>query len=83
VAGFLRVFRFPLPSIPPTAPHPSSSIIIRGWYNRPIATSAIVDSVPLYPKKEGKKIAASKCISGYETMIATSFPNRQSNPYLI
>jgi hypothetical protein len=34
-AGFLRVLRFPLPiRIPPTAPHPSSSIIW-GWYNRP------------------------------------------------
>jgi hypothetical protein len=32
---FLRVLRFPLPSlIPPTAPHLSSSII-PGWYNRP------------------------------------------------
>jgi hypothetical protein len=30
-AGFLRVFRFPLPIlIPPTAPHSSSSII-RSW----------------------------------------------------
>jgi hypothetical protein len=36
-AGFLRVFRFPLPIlIPPTAPHSSSSIS-RGWYNRPIS----------------------------------------------
>jgi hypothetical protein len=35
-AGFLRVFRFPLPIIiPPTAPHSSS--IIRGWYNRPVS----------------------------------------------
>jgi hypothetical protein len=34
-AGFLRVFRFPLPIlIPPTALHSSS--MIRGWYNRPI-----------------------------------------------
>jgi hypothetical protein len=32
-AGFFRVLGFPLPSIPPTAPHSSSSIIIiRGWY---------------------------------------------------
>jgi hypothetical protein len=36
-AGFLRVLRFPVPIlIPPTAPHPSSSII-RGWYNTPIS----------------------------------------------
>jgi hypothetical protein len=31
--GFLLVLLFPLPSIPPTAPH--SSIIIRGWCSRP------------------------------------------------
>jgi hypothetical protein len=36
-AGFLRVFRFPLPIlIPPSAPHSSPSII-RVWYNRPIS----------------------------------------------
>jgi hypothetical protein len=36
-AGFLRVLRFPLPIfIPPTAPHPSSSII-PGLYNRPVS----------------------------------------------
>jgi hypothetical protein len=36
VAGFLRVFRFPLPIlIPPTAPHSSWSMI-RCWYNRPV-----------------------------------------------
>jgi hypothetical protein len=39
-AGFLRVLRFTLPSIPPTAPRSSSSIFIRGWYNRPAVTSA-------------------------------------------
>jgi hypothetical protein len=33
-AGFLRVLRFPLSIIPPTAPRWSSSII-RGWYNMP------------------------------------------------
>jgi hypothetical protein len=34
-AGFLRVFRFPLPIfIPPTAPHSSSSSIVRGWYSK-------------------------------------------------
>jgi hypothetical protein len=33
-AGFLRVLEFPLPSIPPTAPHSSSSIIW-SWYSRP------------------------------------------------
>jgi hypothetical protein len=30
-AGFLRVLRFPMPHIPPTASHSSSSIIIRDW----------------------------------------------------
>jgi hypothetical protein len=33
-ANFLRIFRFPLPPILPTAPHSSSSIM-RGWHNRP------------------------------------------------
>jgi hypothetical protein len=32
--GLLLVIRFPLPIIPPTAPHSSSSIIC-GWYKRP------------------------------------------------
>jgi hypothetical protein len=34
-AGFLRILQFPLPLIPPTAPHSSSSII-RGWYCRTV-----------------------------------------------
>jgi hypothetical protein len=39
-AGFLRVLRFPLSIlIPPTAPHLSSSSIIWGWYNKPIAAA--------------------------------------------
>jgi hypothetical protein len=33
-AGFLRVLSFPLPIVPPTAPHSLSSIIL-GWYNMP------------------------------------------------
>jgi hypothetical protein len=41
--GFLRALWFTLSSIPQTAPHSSSSIIIRGWYNRPVMTSVIVD----------------------------------------
>jgi hypothetical protein len=36
-AGFLRVFRFPLPILIPLTPPHSSSYIIRGWYNRPIS----------------------------------------------
>jgi hypothetical protein len=38
-AGFLRVFRFPLPNFnPPIAPQ-SPSPIIWGWYNRPTAAA--------------------------------------------
>jgi hypothetical protein len=36
--GFLQVLLFPVPIlISPTAPHSSSSSIIRGWYNRSIS----------------------------------------------
>jgi hypothetical protein len=49
--GFIRVLRFPLPSIPPTAPHSSSIIIIRVLDNRPVVASVIVNSVPLHRKK--------------------------------
>jgi hypothetical protein len=49
----LRVLRFSLPSIPPIAPHSLSSIIIRGWYNRPVVAAVTVDLVPLEIK--GKK----------------------------
>jgi hypothetical protein len=44
---------FPLPSIPPIAPH-SSSIIIGGWYNKPVVTS-----VPLHPRKGEKNNKAA------------------------
>jgi hypothetical protein len=38
-AGFLRVLRFPLPIfIPPISPQ-SPSLIIRGWYNRPVVAA--------------------------------------------
>jgi hypothetical protein len=53
--GFLLVLRFLLLIIPPTAPHSSSSIIIRGWYNRPVVASVMMDSVPLHRKKQTKK----------------------------
>jgi hypothetical protein len=55
-AGFIRVLLVPLPSIPPTAPHSSSSIFIRGWYNRPVVATVILDLVPLPPppKKKGE-----------------------------
>jgi hypothetical protein len=49
-AGFLRVLRFLLPMIPSTDPHQSSSIIIRGWYNRPVVAPVLGDSVPLHHK---------------------------------
>jgi hypothetical protein len=48
---FLRVLRFPLPSIPPTAPHSSSICIIRGRYKRHLMVSIIADSVSLQRKK--------------------------------
>jgi hypothetical protein len=52
-AGFLRLQRFSLPIlIQPTAPHTSSSSIIRGWYNRPTYQ---VDSVSPHSKKIKKK----------------------------
>jgi hypothetical protein len=47
---FSEYFGFPLPLIPPTAPHSSS--IIPGWYNRPVVASVIVDSVPLHHKRD-------------------------------
>jgi hypothetical protein len=31
-----------------------STLIIRGWYNRPVIASIIVDSIPLHPKKRRK-----------------------------
>jgi hypothetical protein len=40
----------PLPLIPLIAPHSPSSIIIRGWYNRPVAVL-----VTVHPKKEEKE----------------------------
>jgi hypothetical protein len=52
-AGFLRVFRFPLPIlIPPTAPHSSS--ITRGWYSRPVV-AAVPSGLSLTPLKIIKK----------------------------
>jgi hypothetical protein len=51
---FFRVLRFPLPSIPLTAPHSSSPVIIWGWYSRPVVASVTVDSVPLHWKRKTK-----------------------------
>jgi hypothetical protein len=50
-AGFLRLLRLSLASIPLIAPH-SSSFFTRGWYSRPVVASIIVDSAPRHPKKE-------------------------------
>jgi hypothetical protein len=50
-AGFLRVFRFPLPIFIPLIFPQSPSPIIRGWYNRPVV--AAVPKVP--PHKLNKK----------------------------
>jgi hypothetical protein len=51
--SLLWVLRFPLPSIPPVAPHSSSTI--RGWYSRPVIALVKVDSVPLHPPHQKKK----------------------------
>jgi hypothetical protein len=56
--GFLRILRFPLPSVPQIAPHSFLSIIIHGWYNRPVVASVVVDSFPLHLKM-GKKESIS------------------------
>jgi hypothetical protein len=37
--------------------HHHPYIIIRGWYNRAVVASVIVDSVPLLPEKERKNKA--------------------------
>jgi hypothetical protein len=66
-ADFLRVLGFTLPSIPPTAPHSSSSIIIRGWYNRPVVASVIVDSVSFHPKKKKEKDQLDRRLGGQQS----------------
>jgi hypothetical protein len=42
------------------------TIIILGWYNKPIITSVTVDSVPLHPKKKKKR---------HENSLANIFSN--------
>jgi hypothetical protein len=66
--GFPQVLRFPRPIlIPPTAPHSSSSSIIRGWYNRQISDRRIkwtqVSPHPKKPKqiKNKKKKRDDRC----------------------
>jgi hypothetical protein len=55
-AGFLHVLRFP------SAKHSidCSTLIIRGWYTRPVVASVIVDSVPLQPRKGRKNKAVMR-----------------------
>jgi hypothetical protein len=36
-------------------------IIIRGWYNRPVVASVIVDSVPLHPPKNVFSMYSNLC----------------------
>jgi hypothetical protein len=61
-AGFLRVFRFPLPIlIPPTAPHSSS--IIRGWYNRPVSGRR-TKWTQSHPTSKNGSAAFMKCKGG-------------------
>jgi hypothetical protein len=43
-AGFLRVLRFPLQIFIPSISPQSPSLIVRGWYNRPVV--AAVPKVP-------------------------------------
>jgi hypothetical protein len=52
-AGFLRVFRFPLPIFIPPISAQSPSPIIWGWYNRPVV--AAVPTVPPHILKKNKK----------------------------
>jgi hypothetical protein len=60
-AGFLRLLQFPLLSIPPNAPHWSSSIIIRSWHNSVVVASVIVDSIPVHSKGKKKSLTYSEC----------------------
>jgi hypothetical protein len=63
-AGFLRVLRFPLSIIiPPTAPHPSSTIS-QGWYNRPIS-SQLIKWTQSHPTRRNKNISRT-CIRSWE-----------------
>jgi hypothetical protein len=65
-AGFLRVLRFPWPSlIRPTAPHSSSSII-RGWYNMPVSGRRTLwsqSTVPQENNNNGIHINLPRCIT--------------------
>jgi hypothetical protein len=51
--GFLRVLRFSLPLMPPTAPHSSTSII-RGWYNTP-SSARRTEWTQSHPKRRKRK----------------------------
>jgi hypothetical protein len=47
---FTQYFRFPLATDYSTL---IIIIIIRGWYNRPVLASVIVDSIPFHSKRGG------------------------------
>jgi hypothetical protein len=57
-AGFLRVLRIPLPILIPPIAAQSPSIIIWGWYNRPVmaAVPSALSLTPLTIKGKGKAI---------------------------
>jgi hypothetical protein len=81
---FLRVIRFPLTSILPIAPYSLSSIIIRGWYNKPVVVSVAVGSVPshrLPPPKENSKLPSwflSEVVSSnYQSLQQTKVHDRE------
>jgi hypothetical protein len=76
VAGFLRVFWFPLPIfIPPISPQ-SPSPIIRGWYNR-----TAVAAVPKVPQQKlKKKIIKKYDVTSQETDLFTLRTVRTSDP---
>jgi hypothetical protein len=49
--GFLRALRFPLPIFIPPIPPQSPSLIIWGWYNRPISGCSTRDLVSPHLKR--------------------------------
>jgi hypothetical protein len=66
--SFLRVFRFPLSSIPPIAPHSSSSII-RGCYHTPIVAN-VPSPLCITPSQETKKKIHEVVLTKAEMMFA-------------
>jgi hypothetical protein len=71
-AGFLRVLRFPLPVIPPTAAYSSSSTI-RGWYSSPVAASVLLDLIPLDHSKNKESSTQLGRITSYNSSQCSLF----------